>query len=179
VQTGIGRLGTLFGYEAFGVEPDVMTLAKGLGGGVPIGAFLTKKHAAVLTPGDHGTTFGGNPLACAVASTVVDYVLKRKVLANAKKSGARLTKGLQKLQKKHKFVTEVRGQGLLQAIQFKDDISSDVLTAAIKHGLLVNAPRPNTLRFMPSLVITSHEVNEGVKRLDKAIAEVAKAKGLK
>ncbi len=179
VQTGIGRLGTLFGYEAFGVEPDVMTLAKGLGGGVPIGAFMAKKHAAVLTPGDHGTTFGGNPLACAVGYTVVDYVIKRKVLANAKKSGARLTKGLQKLQKKHRFVTEVRGQGLLQAIQFKDDISGDVLTAAIKNGLLLNAPRPNTLRFMPPLVITTPEVDEGMKRLDTAIGEVAKAKGLK
>ena len=178
VQTGIGRLGTMFGYQQAGVEPDVMTLAKGLGGGVPIGAFLAKEKAAVLTPGDHGSTYGGNPLVCHVAKTVVQYVLAHNVLDNVNKNGERLQQGFRKLQAEFPFIQEVRGRGLLQAVQFTHDIAPDLLNAAIQEGLLLNAPRPNTLRFMPPLVISADEVDEGLSKFSAALAKVGSAKKL-
>ena len=178
VQTGMGRLGTMFGYQQAGVEPDVMTLGKGLGGGVPIAAFLAKESAAVLTPGDHGSTYGGNPLVCHVAKTVVQYVLAHNVLDNVNKNGDRLQQGFRKLQAEFPFIQEVRGRGLLQAVQFTHDISADVLTAANAEGLLLNAPRPNTLRFMPPLVITAAEVDEGLAKFSAALAKVGSAKKL-
>ena len=178
IQTGVGRLGTLFGYEQFGVEPDVMTLAKGLGGGVPVSAILAKQNAAVFTPGDHGSTYGGNPLACAAAYAVVNYVIETHVTDNVRKSGGLLLDGLQQLKREFPFVVEARGMGLLQALQFNQDIAPDVLTAALGNRLLLNAVRPNTLRFMPPLVTTAAEIEEGLGKLRKSIQEVAKAKGL-
>ncbi len=178
VQTGIGRLGTLFGYQQFGVEPDVMSLAKGLGGGVPIGAFLAKEAACVFTPGDHGSTFGGNPLTCAAACAVVDYIIAHHVLENVRHSGQRLTNGLLDLKERFPFITEVRGRGLLIGVQFSQDISADLLTACIGQGMLINTPRPNTIRLMPPLVITEAEADEGVEKLAVALAEVAEKKGL-
>ena len=178
IQTGIGRLGTLFGYQYAGVEPDVMTLAKGLGGGVPIGAFMAKQKAAVFTPGDHGSTYGGNPLMCAVGRDVMRYVLAEDVLANVQRRGKRLMEGLQALQAEYPWIVEVRGAGLLQAIQFKQDISQDVLKACLNAGLLVNAPRPNTIRFMPALVINDSEIDEGLSKLATALAQVARDKQL-
>ena len=178
IQTGIGRLGTLFGYQHYGVEPDVITLAKGLGGGVPVSAILAKQSAAVFTPGDHGSTFGGNPLACAVAYAVVNYIIQNNVMANVRRSGDRLGAGLSQFRKDFPFVSDARGEGLLRALQFTQDISGDVLTAALGNGLLVNAVRPNALRFMPSLLITEAEVDEGLGKLRKSIQQVAAAKGL-
>ena len=178
VQTGIGRLGTLFGYQQYGVEPDIMTLAKGLGGGVPIGAFLATEKAAVFTPGDHGSTYGGNPLTCAVATAVVNEVVNGHVLANTRHAGERLTAGLEKLRGQHSFVTEVRGRGLLQAIEFSEEIAPDVLTACLEKRLLVNAPRPTSIRFMPPLVVTESEIDEAIEKLGAALAQVAEAKGL-
>ena len=173
VQTGIGRLGTMFGYEQFGVEPDVMSLAKGLGGGVPIGAFLANEKAAVFEPGDHGSTYGGNPLTCAVAYAVVDHVISDHVLANVRRSGGRLKAGLLDLKERFSFITDVRGLGLLQAIDFDGDLAADALTACLGQGLLVNAPRPNTLRFMPPLVVTEAEVDEALQKLAAALGEIA------
>ena len=178
IQTGIGRLATLFGYQQSGIEPDIMSLAKGMGGGVPIGAFLAKEEASVFTPGDHGSTYGGNPLVCAVAHAVVSYVLENNVLENVRGAGQRLMAGLLKLQEQLPFVTEVRGRGLLQAMQFSQDISGDVLTACLERGLLVNAVRPNALRFMPPLVITDAEVDEGLEKLSGALEKVGTEKGL-
>src|SRR5437879_9088011 len=117
VQTGVGRLGTLWGFERWGVEPDVMTLAKGLGGGVPIGAMLAKEHAAVFEPGDHGSTFGGNPLMCAVAFDVVTYILENDVLGNVQRVGGVLKRGLQHMAAEQPLIPSVRGEGLLLAIQ--------------------------------------------------------------
>ncbi|MEE9284919.1 MAG: aspartate aminotransferase family protein [Dehalococcoidia bacterium] len=172
VQTGIGRLGTLFGYQQFGVEPDIMSLAKGLGGGVPIGAFLATEKASVFTPGDHGSTYGGNPLTCAVAHAVVEHVITDHVLANVRRSGHRLTVGLLDLKEQFSFINDVRGRGLLQAIQFAHEIAPDVLTACLGQGLLVNTPRPNVLRFMPPLVVTEAEIDEALEKLAVALGEV-------
>ena len=178
IQTGIGRLGALFGYQLFSVEPDVMTLAKGMGGGVPIGALLAKEEAAVFTPGDHGSTYGGNPLTCAVAYTVVKYVIENHVIANVRRSGDRLMAGLQKIQGDFPFVTQARGLGLLQAIEFSRDLSGDVLTACLANGLLVNAVRPNAVRFMPPLVVTDAEIDEALQKLRLSLEKVAAEKEL-
>ncbi len=172
VQTGLGRLGTMWGYQSYGVEPDIMTLSKGLGGGVPIGAFLAKESCSVFQPGDHGTTFGGNPLTCATAYEVVKYIIDKDVPLQAKKAGQHLIIGLKKLKKQYPFITEIRGQGLLVAVEFNSDIAAAILTACLQMGVLVNAVKPNAIRIMPALVITDGEIDEGLARLEKALATV-------
>ncbi len=173
VQTGCGRLGTLFGYEQYGIEPDVMTLAKGLGCGVPIGAILAKEKASVFQPGDHGSTYGGNPLVCAAAYAAQKFIIENKVPGNAKKVGAYFKDALEGLRSKHPIIREVRGMGLLLATEFEADISADVAASCINRGLLVNQVTPNALRFMPPLIITEAEVDQAIGILDGSIAEVA------
>ena len=173
VQTGIGRLGTLFGYEQFGIEPDVMTLAKGLGGGVPIGAIMATEKAAVFVPGEHGSTFGGNPLTCAAAYATLKYILDNDVVGHVKTVGKHLLDGLGKLKRKYAFVTDVRGLGLLSAIEFKEEIGKAVLMACLENGLLVNRVRPNALRFMPSLIVSREEIDEALSILDRVLANFA------
>ena len=172
VQTGIGRLGTLFGYQQFGVEPDVITLAKGLGGGVPVGAFLSKEKFSVLVPGDHGSTFGGNPLACAAGHAVVDYVIQNNLPDHTRLMGQRLVDGLQALQSRYEIINEVRGMGLLIALQFSSDISAQVVTLCNEQGLLLNPVRPNAVRFMPPLTVSAEEVDLALARLDQALGMV-------
>ena len=175
VQTGLGRLGALFGYEVSGVEPDIITLAKGLGGGVPIGAFLAKDRAAVFEPkGEHGSTFGGNPLTCAAANASTRYIIDHAIHTNAREMGAYLKDGLDRISKDHNFVTDVRGVGLLLAVEFKDDISADVLAECNQRGLLLNAPSPNTIRIMPPLTINVEEIDTGLDRLESGIVEAAR-----
>jgi len=174
VQTGMGRLGTLWGYQSFGVEPDVMTLAKGLGGGVPIGAFLAKQKCAVLEPGDHGSTFGGNPLTTAAGNAAVRYTVEHDVPTLAKDMGAYMTKGLEALKGKHSFITDVRGMGLLIAVQFSSDISAKVVTACNEEGLLLNPVRPNAIRIMPPLTISRQEIDEGLQRLERGMLRAVK-----
>jgi acetylornithine/succinyldiaminopimelate/putrescine aminotransferase len=170
VQTGIGRLGTLFGYEQFGVEPDAITLAKGLGGGVPIGAFLAKEKFCVLAPGDHGSTYGGNALTTAAAYASTQFIIDNDISGNARTMGAHLTAALEDLKSRFGSISEVRGRGLLIALEFHDDVAADVLSNANASGVLLNMVKPNTLRFMPPLNITADEIDEGVARLEKAIA---------
>ena len=170
IQTGIGRLGTLFGYELYGVEPDVMTLAKGLGGGVPIGAIMVKDSANVFVPGEHGSTFGGNPLVCAAAYATLKYIIENNVADNARTVGQYFAGRLEELKTKYSFVTEVRGRGLLLAIEFDREVAADVLEACLKNGLLVNRLKPSALRFMPPLIIGRGEVDEAVNILDRALA---------
>ncbi|HET6477752.1 MAG TPA: aspartate aminotransferase family protein [Dehalococcoidales bacterium] len=170
IQTGIGRLGTLFGYELYGVEPDVMTLAKGLGSGVPIGAIMVKDSANVFVPGEHGSTFGGNPLVCAAAYATLKYIIENNVADNARTVGQYFAGRLEELKDKYSFVTEVRGRGLLLAIEFDREIAADVLEACLKNGLLVNRLKPNALRFMPPLIIGRGEVDKAVDILDRALA---------
>jgi acetylornithine/N-succinyldiaminopimelate aminotransferase len=172
IQTGMGRCGTLFAYQQYGVEPDIMTLAKGLGSGVPIGAFLAKDHCAVFGPGDHGSTYGGNPLMCAVGNAVVQYIVENDVSGNARKVGAYLVQKLQQLQKKYSFVTNVRGKGLLVAIEFDKPIAQDIMLACLQEGLWTNRVQPNTIRLMPALIIGNKEVDEAIRILDKILSGV-------
>lgn len=173
IQTGIGRIGTLFAYEQYGVEPDIMALAKGLGGGMSISAFLCKDKANVFVPGNHGGTYCGNPLVCATGYAVVKYIIENDICSHVREVGAHLMQSLKELQKKHSVITDVRGKGLLLAIQFEKDISGNVLTACLEEGMLVNAVKPNAIRFMPPLIITNQEADTAVAILDKAIARVS------
>jgi acetylornithine/N-succinyldiaminopimelate aminotransferase len=174
IQTGVGRLGTLFGYQLYGVEPDIITLAKGLASGVPIGAFLAKERASVFVPGDHGSTFGGNPLTCAVAYATLKYIIDHDIPGNARRVGEHLLAGLKRLKEKYHFVTDVRGRGLLVAMQFNADIAQSVLMACLEKGLLVNRVKPNAIRLIPPLIIGNKEVDEALDILDKALSGVAK-----
>jgi acetylornithine/N-succinyldiaminopimelate aminotransferase len=176
VQTGIGRTGSLFAYQQFGIEPDIMTLAKGLGGGIPIGALLAKEKAAVFTLGDHNSTFGGNPVTSATAYATLKYVIEQNVPGNAKKVGGYLMKKLGELKKKYPFVTDVRGLGLLVAMEFNADIAQDILQKCMDNGLLVNRLKTNALRFIPPLIITEKDVDEAIKILDAALSTVGKKK---
>ncbi len=172
VQTGFGRLGSLFGYQEYGVEPDVMTLAKGLGYGVPIGAFMSKEGSMALTFGDHGSTFGGNPLATAAAYAGTKFLIENEIPAHAKLMGAHLTARLNELRPRFSFISDVRGKGLLVALEFDRDISGQVLTHANEAGLLLNGVRPNAIRFMPPLTVTAEEIDEGMGRLEKALRKI-------
>jgi len=172
VQTGIGRLGTLFGYQLYGVEPDIITLAKGLGGGIPIGALLAKEKAAVFTLGDHNATFGGNPVTSATAYTTLKYVLENDIVGNVHRVGQYFIEKLNDMRDKYPFITDVRGRGLLLAIEFDSDIAQDVLIGCLENGLLVNRLKPNTLRFVPPLIIGNIEVDEALRILDKVLSTI-------
>ena len=170
IQTGIGRLGTLFGYEQFGIEPDIITLAKGLGGGIPIGAFMAKEKCSVFVPGDHGSTYGSNALMCTTAIAVMEYIIKNDIAGNAKKVGQHLLESLKNLQSKYPFISNVRGRGLLAAIEFNKDIGQSVLTACVENGMLVNCVKPNAIRIMPALTISEQEIDESLSIFDKVFA---------
>ncbi len=172
IQTGIGRMGTLFAYEQYGIEPDIMTLAKGLGSGVPIGAILAKDRASVFVPGDHGSTFGGNVLVCAASYATVKFIIDNDIAGNAKRVGSYFIAGLEGLKHKFDFITDVRGRGLLIALEFSSDIAQSVLMACLDGGLLVNRLKPNTLRFMPPLIIGNDEVDEALGILDRALSSI-------
>lgn len=172
VQTGIGRLGTLFGYESFGVEPDIMTLAKGLGGGVPIGAFMAKDAACAFEPGDHGSTFGGNALTCAAGYASTKYVLENDLPGNAKAMGERMSAGLNAIAEANDSVAEIRGMGLLWAVMFNSDIAPDVVANCNANGLLTNPLRPNAVRLMPPLTVSADEVDAALERLEASVKAV-------
>ena len=172
VQTGLGRLGSLFGYQEYGVEPDVITLAKGLGYGVPIGAFLSKEYCMALVPGDHGSTFGGNPLATAAAYAGTKFLIDNDIPANVTVLDAHLLAQLNSLKSRFSFIIDVRGKGLLTAVEFDSDIAGQVLTHANAAGLLLNAVKPNAIRFMPPLTITTEELDQGVGRFADALAQI-------
>ena len=177
VQTGLGRLGTLFGYQVFDVEPDVMTLAKGLGGGVPIGAFLAKDAVAVLRPGDHGSTFGGNALTCAAANASTRYIVENDIPARAGKMGEHLKMGLDAL-KENELVSDARGMGLLYALEFGTDMSADVVSTCNEAGLLLNPVKPNAIRLMPPLTVTEAEIETALGRLETGLTDaVAQGSG--
>ncbi|MSQ35874.1 MAG: acetylornithine transaminase [Dehalococcoidia bacterium] len=175
VQTGMGRTGTLWAYEQSGAEPDIMTSAKGLGGGVPIGAVLAKEHAAVFEPGDHGNTFGGNPLATAAGLHVLRRLTEDGVLAHARARGEQLAQRLRGLEDRHPVVRGVRGRGLLRGLELHREIAPDVVAAGLRHGVLLNAVRPDVVRMMPPLTITAEEVDAGVERLEAALRDAAPA----
>ncbi len=170
IQTGIGRTGTLFAYEQFDVEPDIMTLAKGLGSGVPIGAFLAKEQVSVFAQGEHGSTFGGNPLVCAAAYATLKFIIDSGIPEKAKRTGRYLAEGLESLKRQFDFITEVRGRGLLLALEFDSDIAEAVTMSCLNKGLLVNRLKPNALRFMPPLIIVEKEVDEALGILKSVLS---------
>jgi acetylornithine/N-succinyldiaminopimelate aminotransferase len=172
VQTGIGRLGTLFGYEQFGLEPDIITLAKGLGGGIPIGAFLATENASVFSQGEHGSTFGGNPLACSAAYATLKFIVENDIPSKVQKNGAYLIAQLNKLKSRHDFITEVRGRGLLAAVQFDSDLTDKVARSCMERGLLVNPVKPNAIRLMPPLTTAKKEIDAAMGILDKVLAKM-------
>jgi acetylornithine/N-succinyldiaminopimelate aminotransferase len=175
VQTGAGRTGTLFAYEQYGVAPDIMALAKGLGSGVPIGAFLAREEVSVFSPGEHGSTFGGNPLVCAAAHAALKYMVAHKIPAQAKRVGNYFMTRLESLKQQFDFITEVRGRGLLIALEFNQEIAERLLLACLNRGLLVNRLKPNALRFMPPLIITEKEVDKAIGILKDVLGEVGSA----
>jgi acetylornithine aminotransferase len=165
VQTGMGRTGTLFAYEQLGVEPDIMTLAKGLGGGMPIGACLAKEAvAAVFTAGTHASTFGGNPLACAAGLAVCRILIEGRVLEQARRMGDYLAKGLADFKDRHRAVRDVRGLGLLQGLEVEIDAKA-VVADCLSRGVLVNATSERVLRFVPPLIITQAEIDRVLETL--------------
>jgi acetylornithine/N-succinyldiaminopimelate aminotransferase len=177
IQTGIGRTGTLFAFEQYGVEPDIMTLAKGLGSGVPIGAFLAREEVSVFSPGEHGSTFGGNPLVCAAAYATLKYIVAHKIPAQVKRVGDYFLTRLEALKQEFDFITEARGRGLLIALEFNQEIAEKLVLACIGRGLLVNKVKPNALRFMPPLIITEREVDKAIGILGAVLGEVRAAEG--
>jgi len=173
IQTGVGRLGSLFGYQIYGIEPDIITLAKGLASGVPIGAFLAKNKADVFKVGEHGTTFGGNPLACAVAHAVMTYIIEYDVAGNAQRMGTYLGSCLGDLKAKYGLIVEVRGRGLLWAVEFNKDTAEAVMLGCVEKGLLVNKLKPNAIRLIPPLIITKKDVDEAMGILQGVLAKQA------
>ncbi len=176
VQTGMCRTGPLFAYQDSGIEPDVITLAKGLGGGVPVAAILSKQHCAVFTPGDHGSTFGGNPLATAAAFAVTQYMLDTDMPARVAAANAYLVGKLEGLKKRAPAITEVRGKGLLLAVGLDRDIAERVTLDCLEAGLIVNNVRPNAVRLAPPLTVSEAEVDEAVSIIERVLARGAGAK---
>jgi predicted acetylornithine/succinylornithine family transaminase len=173
VQTGMCRTGPLFAYEGMEFEPDVMTLAKGLGGGVPVAAILAKESASVFTPGDHGSTYGGNPLATAAALAVTKYMIENDFPTQVAKRSDYLVGKLEGLKTKHKSITGVRGKGLLLAVGFTGDIAEKVTLDCLQNGLIGNNVRPNAYRLAPPLTVTEGEIDEAVDIIDKALVRAA------
>ncbi len=176
IQTGVGRTGTLFAYQQYGVEPDIMTLAKGLGSGVPIGAFLAKEHVSVFAPGEHGSTFGGNPLVCAAAYATLKYIIEHDIPGKVKQVGNYFMTRLNSLKQQFDFITDVRGRGLLIALEFDSEIAEEITMACLERGLLVNKVKPDAIRFIPPLIITEEEVNKAISILENTLGETRNPK---
>ena len=169
VQTGMGRTGTLFGYEHFSIKPDIMTLAKALGGGLPLGAMLAREEIAVsFGPGSHASTFGGNPVACS-AGLVVMQTLLDGVLKNCLQMGKYFVRGLEALQKRFSFIREVRGKGLMIGMELEIE-GSKVADSCMQEGLLLNCTAYKVLRFVPPLTIKRNEIDRGLDILEKVLA---------
>ncbi len=175
IQAGMGRSGKFFAYEKYGVKPDIVTLAKGLAGGVPIGAFIvTEKVARAFHAGDHGTTFGGNPLACAAANVVLDTIPNEKFLAHVEEVGNYFKGKLVELQKKYpEQISEVRGEGLILGLQLDKPKKSgvEIVNECLKRGAIINCTVGTVLRFIPPLIITAAQVDEVIKILDEVFSE--------
>ncbi|WP_027405684.1 acetylornithine transaminase [Anaerovibrio sp. RM50] len=172
IQTGIGRSGKFFTYEKFGVQPDIVTLAKGLAGGVPIGAFIASdKVASVFHAGDHGSTFGGNPLACAAANVVLDLVGDDKFLKNVELMGDYMKSRLEKFQSKFpSLIKEVRGMGLILGMELTKP-GRDIVNACLEKGAIINCTAGNVLRFVPPLIVTEEHIDEVCDILESVLPD--------
>ena len=177
IQCGMGRTGKLFAYENFDLIPDIVTIAKSLGGGVPIGACLTKGKANdVLVPGDHGSTYGGNPLVCAVANAVLHELIDNKLIEkNVVEKGQYSVEKLKKLKEKFDFIEEIRGKGLLLGIKFdeKKVLAKDVVLKALENGLLLVGAGNNVVRFFPPFNVTNDEIDKAISILEKVFEKIS------
>ncbi len=170
VQTGMGRTGKMFGYEQLDVQPDIFTLAKALGGGVPIGAVCAKLDVAnAFEPGDHGTTFGGNPLACTAANAVIETLLDDNLIKNSEEMGKYFIAKLSDLKDKYDIIKEVRGKGLMIGIEFRDNISKEINNSLFEKGFLVGSVGTNVLRFLPPLIVNKDEITLLIDALDSIL----------
>lgn len=173
VQAGMGRTGHFFSWEYYGITPDIVTMAKGLAGGVPIGAMLTGPRTDIFTFGDHGTTFGGNPIACAAGVATITTILEEKLLENATQMGEYWKSKLEVLCQKYSFIDSPRGRGLMRAVHVQNELASAIVQEALEQGLLLNSTAPDTLRMIPPLTLTKGDIDEATEILDRVLAAVA------
>ena len=170
IQTGIGRTGELFAYQKYGVEPDIFTLAKALGNGVPVSAFLAKDEVAkAFNPGEHGSTFGGNSLACRAAYETVSKLLDDDLLSHVKEIGDYFKEELAALKEKYDLVTDLRGKGLMLGLELKKG-AKEVVKKLLERNILILTAGENVLRFLPPLIITKEEVDKLIKELNKILS---------
>lgn len=170
IQCGMGRTGTMFAYESYGVKPDIMTSAKALGCGVPVGAFVLNKKVAEnsLEPGDHGTTYGGNPFACAAVSKVFDLFEEQQILEHVQKITPYFEEKLNSLVEKYDFLTQRRGKGLMQGLVVTGRPVGEIVAKALENGLVVISAGSDVLRFVPPLIITKEQIDEMVEKLENS-----------
>jgi acetylornithine aminotransferase/acetylornithine/N-succinyldiaminopimelate aminotransferase len=170
VQAGMGRTGKFFSWENMDVRPDITTMAKGLAGGVPIGAMLADKRADIFEPGDHGTTFGGNPIACAAGVATIRTILDEHLIEHADDMGEYLEGRLQELRSRHSsLITGQRGLGLMRAFDLSDPKAQDIMDQAMERGLLVTNAGPSTIRFVPPLIVGRSDIDEAMEKLDASL----------
>ncbi len=170
IQCGMGRTGTMFAWQKYGVKPDVMTVAKALGNGVPVGAFLAAgKAATAMSPGDHGTTYGGNPFVTAAAFKVLELFEKRKIVDHVKEMGEYLAAKLKSLADRYDIITDQRGMGLIQGLEFSVPVAPIVSQALLEQKLVLISAGANVIRFVPPLVIEKEHVDEMVEKLESVL----------
>jgi len=170
VQTGIGRTGTMFAYQQYGIEPDIITMAKSLANGLPIGSLVARREVAdAFRPGDHGSTFGGGPVVCAAALATLDTIEKEMLVDQAATTGAYFRAKLEELAESKEDIIEVRGRGLMLALQLKSESAKEIMNRALAEGFVINAIGTSILRFLPPLVIEEKQIDALVEFLDKAL----------
>jgi acetylornithine/N-succinyldiaminopimelate aminotransferase len=175
VQAGMGRTGKFFSWEHYGIKPDIVTLAKGLAGGMPIGAMLAGPRADLFEPGEHGTTFGGNPIACAAALATLRTIKEENLLENARQMGEYWDSKMQELCAKYTFIDSPRGIGLMRAVHVQRNLAGRIVEKVMQRGVLLNALGSDTLRIIPPLIINQADLDEAVESLNQALAEIANA----
>jgi len=174
VQTGVGRTGKMFAYEHFDIEPDIISLAKGLGGGLPIGAFIAKdKIAKAFEPGDHGSTFGGGPVVCAAALAVIKTIEEEGLIENSAKMGSLIEEKLNELSKNSSIIKEIRGKGLMIGIELKREIAKEVVSKCLSEGLIINNIGKKIIRFLPPLCVAEDDIDKAMKIFKKALLNQA------
>ena len=173
IQTGFGRIGCMFAYQDYGIYPDILAVAKSLGGGMPIGAIIsTEKISTSFVPGTHGSTFGGNMASCAAGLAVLDYLNDNKLAERSKKLGQYFMKKLIQIQKRYPVIKDIRGIGLMIGMEFNEPVAEKIVIDALKDKLILNKISNSTLRFLPSLVITKKNIDTLVKWMDTKIKEL-------
>jgi acetylornithine aminotransferase/acetylornithine/N-succinyldiaminopimelate aminotransferase len=172
VQSGVGRTGKLFAHQHYGIVPDGMAVAKALGGGFPIGAFLTLDHCSVMGQGEHGTTFGGNALACEVGYTVLKYMLDHDIPGEAARRGDYVERRLHSLADRHPLVTEIRGKGLIWAIELAGPLAEDAVNMCLQEGLLINNVKPTALRMIPPLTVTEADIDRALEIIETVLGRM-------